>query len=229
MSFELLHFRESDKILKRKKMDKQVQSTLEYIDDALYGTLHRGELLRQALEEMDWRKEPLNVLDGRRYFYKGLRNGIALDGSLNTYEFILEGLLRLQVGFDKKRIEAGILLLNGQRSEKTPYGSTRELVEAEIRLLQPTINLPVSIVLFDLGKPGALVEEPPDKEETPIQPNPTKNRKKGGNANGRSKGKGAHVEAPVEGTEEVAPEHPEKEETEMSRKGGRPHVGNDNP
>ena len=51
MSFELLHFRESDKILKKKKMDKQVQATLEYIDDALYGTLHRGELLRQALEE----------------------------------------------------------------------------------------------------------------------------------------------------------------------------------
>ena len=73
-------------------MEKQVQATLEYIDDALYGTLHRGELLRQALEEMDWRKEPLNILDGRRYFYKGLSNGIALDGSLNTYEFILEGL-----------------------------------------------------------------------------------------------------------------------------------------
>ena len=159
MSFELLHFRESDKILKKKKMDKQVQATLEYIDDALYGTLHRGELLRQALEEMDWRKEPLNILDGRRYFYKGLRNGIALDGSLNTYEFILEGLLRLQVGFDKKRIDAGILMLNGQRSEKTPYGSTKELVETEIQLLQPTINLPVAIVLFDLGKPGILVDD----------------------------------------------------------------------
>ena len=154
MSFELLHFRESDKILRKKKMEKQVQATLEYIDDALYGTLHRGELLRQALEEMDWRKEPLNILDGRRYFYKGLLNGIALDGSLNTYEFILEGLLRLQVGFDKKRIDAGILMLNGQRSEKTPYGSTKELVETEIQMLQPTINLPVTIVLFDLGKPG---------------------------------------------------------------------------
>jgi hypothetical protein len=154
MSFELLHFRESDKILRKKKMEKQVQATLEYIDDALYGTLHRGELLRQALEEMDWRKEPLNILDGRRYFYKGLRNGIALEGSLNTYEFILEGLLRLQIGYDKKRIDAGILMLNGQRSEKTPYGSTKELVETEIQLLQPTINLPVAIVLFDLGKPG---------------------------------------------------------------------------
>ena len=114
---------------------------------------------------MDWRKEPLNILDGRRYFYKGLRNGIALDGSLNTYEFILEGLLRLQVGFDKKRIDAGILMLNGQRSEKTPYGSTKELVETEIQLLQPTINLPVAIVLFDLGKPGIHLDD-----DTEIKP-----------------------------------------------------------
>jgi len=168
MSFELLHFRESDKILRKKKMEKQLQATLEYIDDALYGTLHRGELLRQALEEMDWRKEPLNILDGRRYFYKGLRNGIALEGSLNTYEFILEGLLRLQVGYDKKRIDAGILMLNGQRSEKTPYGSTKELVETEIQLLQPTINLPVAIVLFDLGKPGIHLNDDMEIKPPPI-------------------------------------------------------------
>jgi hypothetical protein len=168
MSFEMLHFRESDKILKKKKMDKQIQATLEYIDDALYGTLHRGELLRQALEEMDWRKEPLNILDGRRYCYKGLRNGIALDGSLNTYEFILEGLLRLQVGFDKKRIDAGILMLNGQRSEKTPYGSTKELVETEIQLLQPTISLPISIVLFNLGKPGIHLNDDTEIKSPPI-------------------------------------------------------------
>ena len=211
MSFEMLHFRDSDKILKKKKMDKQIQATLEYIDDALYGTLHRGELLRQALEEMDWRKEPLNILDGRRYFYKGLRNGIALDGSLNTYEFILEGLLRLQVGFDKKKIDAGILMLNGQRSEKTPYGSTKELVETEIQLLQPTISLPVSIVLFDLGKPGVLVEEPSEKDVAPTQPNPTKGRKKGSNDHGGSRRKGAHAEASVGGTQEVAQEAPEKD------------------
>lgn len=158
MSFELMHFRDSDKILKKKKMDKQVRATLEYIDDALYGTLHRGELLREALDEMDWRKEPLNILEGRRYFYKGLRNGVAIDGSLNIYEFILEGLFRLQIGFDKKKIDAGILLLNGRRSDKTPFGSTKELVEAEIQMLHPTISLPVCIVLFDLGISGALLD-----------------------------------------------------------------------
>ncbi len=48
----------------------------------------------------------------------------------------------------------GILLLPAQRGDKTPYGSTRKLVEEEIQDLYPTIDLPVTIVLFDLlGKP----------------------------------------------------------------------------
>ena len=167
MSFELLHFRDSDKILRKKKMEKHLLATLEYMDDALFGTLHRGELLRQALEEMHWRKEPLNILDGRRYFYKGLSNGIAIDGSLNVYEFILEGLLRLQIGFARQRVDAGVLLLNGRRSDKTPFGSTRELVQREMEQLLPVITLPVTIVLFDLGQPGILVNE--NETETPSE------------------------------------------------------------
>ncbi len=167
MSFELLHFYEADKILKKKKMEKHLLTTLEYMDDALFGTLHRGELLRQTLEEMHWRKEPLNILDGRRDFYKGLSNGIAIDGSLNVYEFILEGLLRLQIGFARQRVDAGVLLLNGRRSDKTPFGSTRELVQKEMEQLSPVINLPVSIVLFDLGQPGILVDE--NETETPSE------------------------------------------------------------
>jgi hypothetical protein len=155
MPFELIHFRDADKILKSKKMEKDVKATLEYINDALYGTLHRGELLRQALEEMDWRKnlEDLVILDGRRYRFKGFKKGIAIEGSFSAYEFILEGLIRLQIGFDKKKIEAGILLLTSARSEKTPYGSTRKMVEEDIQNLNPTISLPVSIALFDLGSP----------------------------------------------------------------------------
>ena len=155
MPFELLHFRDSEKILKSKKMEKDVQATLEYVSDCLYGTLHRGELLRQALEEMEWRRtdETLIILDGRRYRFKGFKKGIAIEGSFSAYEFILEGLIRLQIGYDKKKIESGILLLTSLRSEKTPYGSTRKMVEEDIQTLFPTISLPVSIALFDLGKP----------------------------------------------------------------------------
>ena len=114
MSFELLYFRDSDKILRKKKMGNMVLSTMRYLDDCLQGTLYRGELLRQALSDMDWRQEPLSILDGRRYQYKGLRNGVAIDGSFSSYEYIQDALLRLQVGFDKKKIEMGIKYTDGE-------------------------------------------------------------------------------------------------------------------
>jgi hypothetical protein len=59
----------------------------------------------------------------------------------------------LQVGFEKGHIEAGILILNAKRSEKTPYGSTSKLVKEEIEALYPTISVPVSIALFELDPP----------------------------------------------------------------------------
>jgi hypothetical protein len=155
MPFELMHFREAEKILKSKKMEKDVQATLEYVNDCLYGSFHRGELLRQALEEMEWRRNPeeLVILAGRRYRFKGWKKAVAIDANFSAYEFILEGLIRLQIAHDKKKIEAGILLLTSARSEKTPYGSTRKMVEEDIQNLHPTISMPVSIALFDLGSP----------------------------------------------------------------------------
>ena len=159
MSFELLYFRDSDKVLRKKKMGNMVLSTLRYLDDCLQGTSCRGELLRQALSDMDWRQEPLSILDGRRYQYKGLHKGVAIDGSFSSYEYVQDALLRLQVGFDKKKIETGIVLLTAQRSEKSPLGSTRELVEQEIQDLYPTISVPVIVALFDLGKPGNYTQE----------------------------------------------------------------------
>jgi hypothetical protein len=94
-----------------------------YLNDVLYGSFRRSELLRQALEEMDWRpKGDLNILDGRRYFYKGIRKRVAIDGNFSSYEFIQDGLLRLQIGHDKGKIDMGILLLTSHRSEKSPYG-----------------------------------------------------------------------------------------------------------
>ncbi|MBM4308311.1 MAG: hypothetical protein FJ123_16400, partial [Deltaproteobacteria bacterium] len=160
MSFEMLHFRGSEAILKDKAMATDVRKTLEYLDSVLYGSIHRRELLRVALDEMGWRHERvLSVLDGRRYYYKGIKQRVAMEGSLAVYEYILEGLLRLQIGFQKERIDMGVLLLPAQRGDKTPYGSTRKLVEEEIEDLYPTIDLPVSIVLFDLGRPGETMEE----------------------------------------------------------------------
>jgi hypothetical protein len=154
MPFEMIHFRDSDKIIRKKKMDRDVKATLEYVYDALQGSLYRGELLRQALDEMGWRENgSLNILDGRRYQYKGFKKGIALEGSFSSFEYLLTGLARLQVGFDKKLIDTGILMLTAARSEKSSLGTSRELAIAEIEQLYPTISMPVSIALFDLGVP----------------------------------------------------------------------------
>ena len=174
MSFEILHFRGAEKIIQEKKMKKEIQLTMEYLNDCLYGAFKKRELLRQALEEMAWRpNDDLNILDGRRYLYKGFRKRVAIDGSFSSYEYIQDALLRLQVGFDKGKIDMGIVLVTAQRSEKSPLGTTRDLLCREIELLHPTISLPVTIVLFDLGVPGyyaALAERAPEDagKETPV-------------------------------------------------------------
>jgi hypothetical protein len=159
--FELIHFRDSDKIFEQKAMIADVAMTMEYIFNVLRGSLYRGELLRIALEDMDWREEntSLNIIEGRRYQYKGLKHGVAIDGSFSSYEYLLEGLVRLQVGFDTGKIEAGILMLTAKRSDKSPYGDTSSMVKQDIASLYPTINLPVGICLFDLGDPVLYDEE----------------------------------------------------------------------
>ncbi len=159
MPFEILHFRESDRILQEKNLDQEVLATMQYLDDVLYGSLYRRELLRDALNEMGWRENgSLNFLEGRRYQFKGYRSGVGIEANLSFYEYILEGLFRLQIGFDKGLIEAGILLLTAKRSEKSPYGSSAKMVVEDVELLYPTIYLPLTIVLFDLGNPRFMEE-----------------------------------------------------------------------
>jgi hypothetical protein len=57
------------------------------------------------------------------------------------------------------RIAAGILMLTGQRSEKSSYGSSLQLAQTEVEQLYPTISLPVTVCLFDLGDPALPDEE----------------------------------------------------------------------
>jgi len=160
MSYELLHFRGSEEILKNKNLDRDVAVTMEYLNDAIYGTAHRREILRMVMDETAWRNgDDLNIIPGRRYTYKGLKKRVAIDGTFSSYEFIQTALFRLQLGYDMKKLDMGIVLVTAQRSEKSPLGSTRQLILQELELLHPTISLPVTIALFDLGKPGEIVEE----------------------------------------------------------------------
>ena len=150
---EIIHFRGSEKIMKKKKLEKDVAATLQYLEDMLRGTLYKRELTLLALNDCDWREGDLTILDGRRYQYKGFKNGIAIEGNFASYEYILDGLFRLQIGFDKGRIETGILMLTSERSEKSRLGSSVELAKLEVEQLYPTISMPLTIALFDLGSP----------------------------------------------------------------------------
>jgi hypothetical protein len=170
---ETIHFRGAEKILKDENMHDDVLDTMEYLEDVLYGTLYRGELLRQALEEMGWRSGEngaLKILDGRRYMYKGVKRDVAIEGNLSSYEFILEGLLRLQIGFDKGKLQTGVLMLTAQRSAKSTYGSSFDLAKSEVEMLYPTISMPVSVILLDLGRPMVLSEEGGDTNGVSVLP-----------------------------------------------------------
>jgi hypothetical protein len=169
---EILHFRDSDKILNDKNMMQDVQKTLEYLEDVLTGVQFKRELFRQALDDMGWRHNgTLNILEGRRYMYKGFKKDIAIEGNFSAYEYILEGLMRLQIGYDQGLIETGILVLTSKRSEKSPYGSTSRMVQEEIEMLFPTISMPVTVALFDLGDPESFNDEGGDENGISLSAN----------------------------------------------------------
>ena len=159
--FEIFHFRGAEEILREKGMIQDVQVTMQYVDDVLTGALYKRELLRMALEEMDWTRDTnrLRIIENRRYMYKGIKRGVAIDGNISAYEYVMEGLVRMQIGYDKQRIDAGILLVNSKRSDKSPLGTTSDLIKAEIEMLYPTISLPVSVCLFNIGDPIVYDEE----------------------------------------------------------------------
>ena len=85
--FEILHFRGSEEILKEKNLLNDVQATMQYVDDVLAGALYKRELLRMALEEMDWTQDAdfMRIIEGRRYMYKGVKRGVAIDGNISVY------------------------------------------------------------------------------------------------------------------------------------------------
>ena len=170
MPFELLHFNGSEKILKKKDLLVDVLVTLQYIDDSFTGFSYGRERLRNVLDDMGWIGAPddMSIFDGRRFQHKGFKKRIAIEGNFSMYEYILEGLLRLQIAFDKKKIDAGILLLTAKRSEKSPYGSTKNLIEEDIKNLVPTITVPMSIALFDLVEID-LADKPKEKESQPLE------------------------------------------------------------
>ena len=91
--FELVHFRGADKIIKEKKMANGVKQLMEYLHDCLFGTRYKGELMRQALTEMDWRQNGDTENSGRtqillQRFQKPCCHGRELFQSMNIYRML---------------------------------------------------------------------------------------------------------------------------------------------
>jgi len=160
MSYQILYFNDAEKTIKSKRMGKMVNDTLQGIAEDLIGSSHLNSTLKSSLDDCGWRENPdvLKIIDGRRYQYKGYLKRVAVEASLGAYEFVLEGLFRLQIGFDKGLIDAGLLILPGNRSEKSPLGDSVDLVKAEIQELYPTIFLPVAVALFDVSVSSQVVD-----------------------------------------------------------------------
>ena len=95
------------------------------------------------MEDMEWRRSEdigaLRFLDGRRYEYKGVKRNVAIEGNLSAYEFILEGLLRLQIGVDKGLIQTGVLPISAEN------------IKEAIRTTTKKAFVDINIKAFDLG------------------------------------------------------------------------------
>lgn len=153
MPFTTVYFREAEAMIKAYRMKKNISATLNDLDQSLATFYYRGLAVRSVLDDAGWREESsnLNILEGRRYQYKGFWQRIAIEANLYNYEYLWEGLFRLQLGFDQGKLDAGILILPGNRSDKSPLGNSVDLVKLEIEALYPTISLPVAVVLFEVG------------------------------------------------------------------------------
>ena len=161
MPFDIIHFRGSEAILRKKHMVRDVQTTLAYVEDALTGAIYKRELTNLALSEMGWRQDTslLNILAGRRYAYAGFKKGVALDCNLSSYEYLWTGLMRIQIGFDKGKLDTGILALNGFRGERSSLGTSVQLARIEVEELYPSISCPCSVAFLYLGQPEIIAEE----------------------------------------------------------------------
>ena len=153
MSYEIIHLNGAKSILQSKHLLHDVNVTMAYIDEMLSGSIRHSEQLIKALTVTDWRTniEDLRIITGRKYMYKGYKQKTAISGNVIVYESLQNSLFRLQLGYDQGLIDAGIVLLNGARSEKSLIGTSRELAISEVELLSPTISMPITICLFDLS------------------------------------------------------------------------------
>ena len=150
MDFKLYHFHGSDKIFKNRAMISDVAMTVEHVFNVLKGNLFPDNLLRIALDEMGWHKgSTWNIVAGHHYQFEGFKNGVGLEECLGACGCIVEGLVNLQVAYDKGQIDGGLLLLSVSGIPECNGDDAETILIRDVNSLGPTISLPVSVCLYD--------------------------------------------------------------------------------
>ena len=54
MAYEVVHFLDSDEILKGKEMKKEIKQLLDHVDQMLHGSFATSKQLKEALKERGW-------------------------------------------------------------------------------------------------------------------------------------------------------------------------------
>jgi hypothetical protein len=55
MPFELIYTQDSDKTMRKKRLERDLEKTLQYVADVLRNNLLCCESLRQAIQKIGWR------------------------------------------------------------------------------------------------------------------------------------------------------------------------------
>ena len=152
MPYQLYHFNGSKEFIKSNSMVSDLAMTAQHVLNTISGAFLREQLLRIALDEMGWTQgDTWNIVAGKKCRYLGCKRGVGLEANLGIYDYIVEGAMRLQVGYDKGQIDAGILLLTNQGMPKCMEEDIYPQLEKDMNALAPTISLPLCICLYDFS------------------------------------------------------------------------------
>jgi hypothetical protein len=157
MDFQIIHFRDSENIFEAKAMASDLLMTVEHVFHTVKGKHPNQDLyLKLALNDMGWvNGNSAKILPGRQNPFKGFKHGVAIEANLERYDYLSEGLMRLQLGYDKGLIDTAILMITAKRDEKSPHVVTETMLREDVESFRPTISMPIAVCLYDFGNPLA--------------------------------------------------------------------------
>jgi len=124
--------------------------------DSIISELHHGWLQghasvsfqKQILIKHKWATEhPIGITD-RRYAYDGFKDGLAFEIEWSVSEKILEIILKMQYGFVKGEVEAGLIVNIRSDSKNSPILLEEAGGAKEIEEMKYIVTVPLYLVVF---------------------------------------------------------------------------------